>query len=60
MARCIGTGDTPRANGELANHVLEIMHAFHTSSDTKRYAELSTSCEQPKLLPLGLVKGYLE
>ncbi|MNO43651.1 putative oxidoreductase YcjS [compost metagenome] len=60
MARCIDTGETPRANGELANHVLEIMHAFHTSSDSKQYAELVTSCEQPKPLPLGLVKGYLE
>ncbi|MBP2111629.1 Gfo/Idh/MocA family protein [Paenibacillus silagei] len=60
MARCIETGETPRANGELANHVLEMMHAFHTSSDTKRYAELTTTCEQPKLLPLGLIKGYLE
>ncbi|OMD50226.1 oxidoreductase [Paenibacillus odorifer] len=60
MAHCIDTGETPRANGELANHVLEIMHAFHTSSDSKQYAQLVTSCEQPKPLPLGLVKGYLE
>ncbi|MCL6458766.1 MAG: Gfo/Idh/MocA family oxidoreductase [Gorillibacterium sp.] len=59
MARCIETGDAPRANGELANHVLEIMHAFHTSSDTKRYVELTTSCEQPRPLALGLLKGYL-
>ena len=59
IARCILEGGTPRANGELANHVLEIMHAFHTSSDSKRYAELTTTCEQPLPLPLGLVKGYL-
>lgn len=59
IARCILEGGTPRANGELANHVLEIMHAFHVSSDSKRYAELTTRCEQPLPLPLGLVKGYL-
>ena len=60
MANCIQTGDKPRACGELANHVLEIMHAFHISSDTKKYVELTTSCEQPKALPLGLIKGYVK
>jgi predicted dehydrogenase len=59
MANCIQTGEKPRANGELANHVLEIMHAFHTSSDTKKYVELQTTCDQPALLPLGLIKGYV-
>lgn len=59
MARCIETGDVPRANGRLANHVLEIMHAFHESSDTKRHIGLKTACEQPKPLPPGLIKGQL-
>ncbi|WP_172253219.1 Gfo/Idh/MocA family protein [Saccharibacillus deserti] len=60
MAHCIVNGGTPRANGELANHVLEIMHAFHTSSDSGVYAQLTTTCEQPRPLPLGLVRGYVE
>lgn len=60
MANCIQTGEKPRACGELANHVLEIMHAFHISSDTKKYVDLKTSCEQPKPLPLGLIKGYVK
>jgi predicted dehydrogenase len=60
MAKCIETGDKPRACGELANHVLEIMHAFHISSDSKNYVDLKTSCEQPKPLPLGLIKGYVK
>lgn len=59
MARCVETGAKPRANGELTNHVLEIMHAFHISSDTKKYVDLSTHCEQPRMLPLNLVKGYV-
>ncbi|MNH43722.1 hypothetical protein D3C79_1057000 [compost metagenome] len=59
IADCIATGSRPRACGELANHVLEIMHAFHTSSDSKRYVELATRCEQPRPLPLGLIQGYL-
>lgn len=60
MANCIQTGEKPRACGELTNHVLEIMHAFHISSDTKKYVDLMTRCEQPKPLPLGLVKGFVK
>ena len=60
MASCIETGEKPRAGVELTNHVLEIMHAFHTSSDTKRYVDLETSCEAPRPLPLGLIKGYVK
>lgn len=60
MANCILTGEKLRASGELANHVLEIMHAFHTSSNTKTYVELCTSCEQPRPLPLGLIKGIIK
>lgn len=59
MANCILEKGTPRASGELANHVLEIMHAFHESSDTLRYVELTTTCNQPEPLPLGLTKGYV-
>ncbi|GKX31514.1 dehydrogenase [Vallitalea longa] len=59
MANCIYTEDTPRASGELANHVLEIMHAFQQSFDTLQYVELTTTCNQPKPLPLGLIKGYV-
>jgi len=57
MANCIQTGEKPKACGELANHVLEIMHAFYTSSDTKQHVELATGCSRPKALPLGLIKG---
>ncbi|WP_310552104.1 Gfo/Idh/MocA family protein [Paenibacillus glufosinatiresistens] len=59
MAECVLRGGKPRASGELADHVLEIMQAFHTSSDTKRYAELETSCERPEPLAMGLVRGVL-
>jgi len=59
MAKCLDTGETPRANGELANHVLEIMHAFQISSDNEKFVKLATSCKQPAPLPLGLIKGYI-
>ncbi|MGG0824021.1 Gfo/Idh/MocA family oxidoreductase [Paenibacillus turicensis] len=57
MANCIEHGGKPRANGELANHVLEMMHAFQTSSDTKQYVTLKTNCEQPKPVAMGLTQG---
>lgn len=59
IADCIVTGNKPRANGELANHILEMMHAFHISSNSKHYVELTTSCEQPRPLPPGLIQGYM-
>jgi predicted dehydrogenase len=60
MANCILEGGKPRACGELANHVLEIMHGFHISSESKVYYDLKTSCGQPEALPLGLIKGYVK
>ena len=59
MAKCIETGENNIASGELANHVLEIMHGFHISSDTKKYYELTSTCRQPEALPMGLIKGTL-
>jgi len=59
MADCVINGGTPRANGELTNHVLEMMHAFHESSDSGNYVQLKTTCEQPRPLNTGLIKGYL-
>jgi len=55
--RAIEAGEENRANGKLANHVLEIMHAFHESSSSKKYYDLSTSCKRPEPLPMGLIKG---
>ncbi len=49
-----------RANGELAYHVLDIMHAFHDSSDENRHIELASTCERPEILPQGLQEGELE
>lgn len=36
MAKAIETGRSHRANGELAYHVLDIMHAFHDASSLGR------------------------
>ena len=51
---------TCRVNGNVANHVLEIMHAVHKSSDIGRHIELDTTCERPDGVPTGLPKGVFD
>jgi predicted dehydrogenase len=51
MADAIVENRPNRASGDLALHVLEIMHAVHEASDTSRHVELTTSCERPNPLP---------
>jgi predicted dehydrogenase len=60
MAHCLQNGGVNRASGELANHVLELMHAFHISADSQTYYKLTSTCSQPTPLPLNLVKGYVK
>ena len=52
MAASISKGEPHRANGTLASHVLEILHAFARSSDSGRRIELDSSCDRPDPLPV--------
>jgi len=47
MAAAMDAGRPHRCSGELAFHVLDIMHAFHDSSVTRHFATLRSSCESP-------------
>ncbi|MCO6452815.1 MAG: Gfo/Idh/MocA family oxidoreductase [Caldilineales bacterium] len=47
MARAIREGRPHRASGEMALHVLEIMHAILESAQIGRRVELQSSCERP-------------
>jgi hypothetical protein len=60
MARAIRSGHPHRANGDMAAHVLEIVHAFHTASNEGRTVELTTTSERPAPLPAGLQEGTLD
>ncbi len=51
MAHAIHSGRPHRANAALAYHVLDIMQAFHDSSNAGKHIELTSSCERP--LPLS-------
>jgi predicted dehydrogenase len=60
MAYALRSGRPHRANGDLAYHVLDIMHAFHQASQQGRHVELTSTCSRPEPLPLGLAEGTLD
>lgn len=50
MANSIIHNSEHRANGELIYHVLDIMHAFHDSSDEGKHITLESTCKRPRFL----------
>jgi len=60
MAYAIRSGRPHRASGALANHVLDIMHAVHDASREGKHIELTTTCDRPAALPIGLREGVLD
>lgn len=51
MAYAIRDERPHRANGEMAYHVLEIMHGLLDSSKEGKYYNLSSTCKRPSPLP---------
>jgi predicted dehydrogenase len=49
-----------RANGQLAYHVLDIMHAIHEASNQGVALTLKSTCERPAALPPGVKEGDVE
>jgi predicted dehydrogenase len=60
LAYAIRSGRPHRATGELANHVVEVMEAFEKSSVTGRHVAITSTCERPAILPLGLAPNVLD
>jgi len=60
MARAIRTGRPPRAGGELAYHVLEVMAAVEEASSAGRHIEIASTCARPSALPVGLADGTMD
>ncbi|MFD0711410.1 Gfo/Idh/MocA family protein [Paenibacillus sp. GCM10027626] len=52
MAEAIACGGQHRASGEMAYHVLELMHGFHIASEQGKHYEVQSSCARPALLPM--------
>jgi predicted dehydrogenase len=59
LAAAIAEDRPHRASGDLAYHVLDVMHAFHDASDTGQHQVLESSCEKPAPLPMSLLTGTL-
>ena len=59
MAHAIRSNRPHRANGSLALHVLEVMEAFQTASDTGRTVAITTQTERPDALSTSLVDGLI-
>ncbi|HCE42391.1 MAG TPA: oxidoreductase [Lentisphaeria bacterium] len=60
IAAAVKKGRPHRASGELAYHVLEIMHAFELSSKSRKHYVLKSKCDQPAPLPTDLMEGMLD
>jgi predicted dehydrogenase len=52
MAQAIRAGRAPRASGALAYHVLDVMLALDESAVEGRHVVVTSTCRQPRLLPL--------
>jgi len=57
MAVAIRNRRAHRANGALAGHVLDIMHAVHDASNSNGHAMLTTTCERPAPMEVDLAEG---
>ncbi|MHC4248917.1 MAG: Gfo/Idh/MocA family protein, partial [Planctomycetota bacterium] len=51
------SGRAHRASGDLAYHVLDVMHAVHEASAAGAHVELASTCERPEPMPEGLAEG---
>lgn len=51
MAAALVDGGNGRACGELAYHVLDVMHALHDSSCSGTFVEMQSGCAAPDPLP---------
>ncbi len=53
MALAIREGRPHRAAGEMAYHVLDVMHSFYDSSAEGRTVAVASTCDQPAALSTG-------
>lgn len=60
MAAAIRSGRPHRANGDLAYHVLDLMHAFHDASDAGAHIAVESTCDRPAPLPADLPENAMD
>ena len=60
MAHALRSGRAHRANGEMAYHVLDLMHTIHDAAREGRHIEMASTCTRPAPMPLGLPQSLLD
>jgi predicted dehydrogenase len=60
MAHAIRSGRAHRANGEMAYHVLDIMHSIHDAAREGCHITMSSSCTRPAPMPVDLPQNLLD
>jgi predicted dehydrogenase len=60
LVSAMRSGRPNRASGELAYHVLDIMHAIHDASREGKHIEMTSTCRQPAPLPVDLEPGTVD
>ena len=60
MAKAIETGRTPRANGDLLYHVVEVMTGFERASTERKFIDIESTVERPKPMVIPVIKGILD
>jgi predicted dehydrogenase len=60
MAHGLRSGRPHRANGELAYHVLDVMHAIHEASTSGRHIDVESTFTIPAPLPYDLPPGVID
>lgn len=46
-----------RANGDVAYHVLDVMHSILESSESRQHIQVQSSCERPEAMPIEGIKA---
>lgn len=60
MAYALRSGRQHRANGEMAYHVLDIMHTIHDAAQEGKHIIMDSSCSRPSPMPVGLPESMLD
>jgi predicted dehydrogenase len=60
MATAMLNGRAHRASGDLAYHILDIMHAVIEASNSGRHVHLASTVKRPEAMVVGLPPGILE
>jgi predicted dehydrogenase len=60
MAQAIRSGRAHRASGDLAYHVLDLMHSVHDASRLGKHIDMEIGLDRPAAFPVGLKAGHVD